>query len=711
MFEEKTVSTEDLLLDPNNYRIRNDSGYMSVAESEYGNADIQLRTLSIVCGAKDVNVEDLKDSFINNGYLPIDQIQVVKYGDTDKFLVVEGNRRVAALKKLEKGYRESGLHLGRLSPTIFENVPVVVSSVNGPADAMILMGLKHISGNKKWSDYNQAMYIYDLYAKEGLSKDEICSRIAISKVAVGASLRALALVRQYKESDYGDQFSEQMFGLFREIARSLSLKEWLGWDEANLRATNQEHAEQLFSLISSDMRQGDGEDEEVEVEPAITKRSELRQLTELLGDATAMAYLQRTRNLSAAYARSSAVVADQTRNLVDTLETDVRAVRNYRIDANGVARLNSVREMLNNVISDNESTMGVTDRKDACLVGGDTSSVTMINSISIRNYKGFKDFAINPFSSINVIAGANNTGKTSLLEAIYLLLKQSDVRAIFHLTDKRFKMSSQKEGYEWSSEQISEFNLSGMCRGMHSSVALERGGEHDAPDPDYITTVELSAHWGETSQKSTNRVFAGYIERDPPLSKDVCPVIFTSPFYNNEQANYRRYYLACSENKSIDRIIAFIKDKILSNVERIYWDDNVRRFKVADSRLKLAADLAQYGEGMQRIFLLSLLFASAEGGVLLIDELENAIHPGLLAEFIGLTVELAAEFGVQMFITTHSKECIDAFAELAEKKRPQSFEFIGLVKGEGDARVARMFDGSTYVKARSMADVDLRRVV
>ncbi len=48
---------------------------------------------------------------------------------------------------------------------------------------------------------------------------------------------------------------------------------------------------------------------------------------------------------------------------------------------------------------------------------------------------------------------------------------------------------------------------------------------------------------------------------------------------------------------------------------------------------------------------------------MLIDELETAIHKSLLNDFTKFIQELAIEFNVQVFITSHSKECIDAFVE------------------------------------------------
>jgi AAA15 family ATPase/GTPase len=45
----------------------------------------------------------------------------------------------------------------------------------------------------------------------------------------------------------------------------------------------------------------------------------------------------------------------------------------------------------------------------------------VLNSLRIRGFRGFTDFKIDGLGQVNLIIGRNNAGKTSLLEAIYLL--------------------------------------------------------------------------------------------------------------------------------------------------------------------------------------------------------------------------------------------------------------------------------------------------
>ena len=99
-------------------------------------------------------------------------------------------------------------------------------------------------------------------------------------------------------------------------------------------------------------------------------------------------------------------------------------------------------------------------------------------------------------------------------------------------------------------------------------------------------------------------------------------------------------------------------------------------------------DITKYGEGLQRIFEIALLLAYCNNGVLCIDEIDSGIHNKLLKKFTKFVLDLASEFNVQVFVSTHSKECVDAFAALDSEelmaykmkfKEDQSldFRFIG----------------------------------
>src|SRR5437773_11881292 len=101
-FKEITVDPDDLLLDPNNPRYQGDfPGFIFVPYEQIGDQTSQDRAFERI-NLPRFNVRQLAESIAEIGYLPIDRLIVTKYRG-DKFLVVEGNRRLAALRLILNG--------------------------------------------------------------------------------------------------------------------------------------------------------------------------------------------------------------------------------------------------------------------------------------------------------------------------------------------------------------------------------------------------------------------------------------------------------------------------------------------------------------------------------------------------------------------------------------------------------------------------------
>jgi predicted ATPase len=74
--------------------------------------------------------------------------------------------------------------------------------------------------------------------------------------------------------------------------------------------------------------------------------------------------------------------------------------------------------------------------------------------------------------------------------------------------------------------------------------------------------------------------------------------------------------------------------------------------------------LGSLGEGVSRALTLALHLAATAGGFLLIDEIENGMHWSVLPKLWRFLVETARALHVQVFATTHSKDCLEALAGL-----------------------------------------------
>jgi hypothetical protein len=71
--------------------------------------------------------------------------------------------------------------------------------------------------------------------------------------------------------------------------------------------------------------------------------------------------------------------------------------------------------------------------------------------------------------------------------------------------------------------------------------------------------------------------------------------------------------------------------------------------------------LASMGDGLTRLFHIGLAMTNASGGVLLIDEFENGLHWEVQKELWTALFKASRDFGIQVFATTHSTDCIRGF--------------------------------------------------
>ena len=121
----KTIPLRKIYLDPNNYRFVDNNKYEPVSTDKITDKVIQKKTQKFIEGKNREGVKTLLDSFRVNGFLDVDIIQV-KQLENGSFLVLEGNRRVTALRILKEIYDESGKDrevLGKLNPEIFGKSP------------------------------------------------------------------------------------------------------------------------------------------------------------------------------------------------------------------------------------------------------------------------------------------------------------------------------------------------------------------------------------------------------------------------------------------------------------------------------------------------------------------------------------------------------------------------------------------------------------
>lgn len=653
-----------LLLDPNNYRFIDHPAYVSVPEDKIADDTIQKRTSGFLRGKNNENIEDLLNSFKTNGILRQDPIQVKRTKD-DFYVVIEGNRRVATLKYLYDIAKNHG-DIGVLSENDFKGIDLIEIESEDRRQELIAMGLNHIGGKKKWSPLNQSRLIQDLINSYNMSSEEICSSLGITKQMLNKSLRTLALIESYRESDYGDQFVTPMYSIFEEIVKSPAIRVWLDWDERSMRCRNMVNQERIFSWISKTEIEEDSEDfTKVEL-PIITKSSEIRELAKFISDSKAINTMEEARSVTKGLIDSEALGGSRIHNAIKNIRSEVDAALKFSefitpADHRSFERLQAKMKML---LSDPVSGIRMSSSSEIKPLEANVTS--HFTNAFISDYRRIKNIRLENLKKINLFVGPNNSGKTSVLESIYLMTRLNDLAAFLEAEQLRSKTE------EFNPEVIvsnipESIELSGIFNQSMVNITLTKGKTEENIDrTSYLTTLYVDAMYEGKEWKSYTNV---YLNSDPQIfytsASHLCKACITSPYLHNRKTVHKAHAFAI-ERKLLKRIIDFLKkevDPAIEDIELVNINGD-SRFMVSSANHNTGIDITKYGEGLQRIFEIALLLAYCTNGILCVDEIDSGIHNKLLKKFTRFVLELATEFNVQVFVSTHSKECVDAFALL-----------------------------------------------
>ena len=715
----QTVSLGNLYLDPNNFRFVDHPDYRPVADEDVFKAEVQRLAQTFVAGKSQEHIQDLIDSIKENGWLDIDPI-LAERRESGKFLVVEGNRRVATLKHLQRQYQDGETYLGKLDVALFSKVPVVLYEAADERQKMVMMGLHHISGKRRWPAINRALALKRLRDQFNGDADAVCRALGISKQDFNRSVRALSLVDAYKESDYGDQFKADQYSLFRDVLGRPAIRSWLGWNDEISVATKRDNLDRLFNWMSKveDVEDGDADSGDVDIrsesDPVITTQGHIRELAKMIEDPVALSMLDETRSLQDATLSSDLLV-----------KADI--VRAFGACDDGIAKLSrQVGELDSEDLDRVEHLIGKLHgiafaRKRRPAMSGDRLpwepfnelTRSQFSTIHVERYRGIDGLELEDLRRVNLIVGVNNAGKTSLLEAIYLLAHQNDETALLDVHRWRGRIEGEPDPVWLVGQMQPEICLSGHFDTVPDNVARLEVGRLDEPDEEirdqrhFLAKLIFTSHYGDRTQSTNVALFSN---RPPRASFQgrhwLCRSAMTSSFWANRLDRLVRANEAALATGSKANVIEFIKERVDAHLINIELVDEQRRFLVSHQDFDRAPDLSSFGEGMRRIFEIGLLFADVRGGVLLIDEFENALHPELLTAFTRVVQELAVKHKVQVFLTTHSKEALDAF--ILNDYATDDIAGYALCRGGESGVVVRRFDGEKLVRLHKALDFDLR---
>ncbi len=314
----------------------------------------------------------------------------------------------------------------------------------------------------------------------------------------------------------------------------------------------------------------------------------------------------------------------------------------------------------------------------------------MIQKISIKNFRGFSWLELDDLKRINVIVGRNSTGKTSLLEALFLSSGAAvpnqafQLRALRHLGNQ-IQIQADAVSYTalWSdlflwfqTDKIIEIEAKGTQQDSRSlRVAFVENQSPVLPLGDQPI--------GPVSPSPPQIEFTWQRNNDPPVSvrplitpmglnmlgatADHLPAMLFAPSSPDVPDEHAKRFSALSVSGGIESIVKAMKTEfpVLESLSIEYFSSTPAVFASVKGGLrKLPVGLLS--DGINKLMGILLGIAATRDGIVLIDQLEDGFYFDRLGSIWRLIHRSAVENNVQIFVTTHSKECLEALPDAIE---------------------------------------------
>lgn len=324
----------------------------------------------------------------------------------------------------------------------------------------------------------------------------------------------------------------------------------------------------------------------------------------------------------------------------------------------------------------------------------DKKSELLLNSLEIKGYRCFEHLTIEKLGRVNLIVGKNNVGKTALLEALWIYANHDDSEILHKIVFDRNEITNERVS---SMESSQEYNFA--VRNLFSNRPAVPPRNHNRKDSLYFIISEagtITDYFVEEVLNPSKDEIQSRLE-EAFLNAAGSKTTFVRYYYENEFGMHQASYLP-----GIDRNIKnlFINATGLANEKLVeFWDIitltpaeddvidalNLLLYKklnrinfigypkgaknrvpvVQVNNAKEPLPLKSFGEGMTRLLGISLALVQCQNGMLFIDEIESGLHYSVLPDVWKLIFKTARDLNVQVFATTHSYDCIDAFAQAA----------------------------------------------
>jgi AAA15 family ATPase/GTPase len=370
----------------------------------------------------------------------------------------------------------------------------------------------------------------------------------------------------------------------------------------------------------------------------------------------------------------------------------------------------------------------------------------MLESFQIRNFRLFQHLEVGKLGRVNLVVGKNNSGKSTFLEAVQIYASNADSTVLLDLVESRqetwiSEIQSHRQIFVehpirhlFFGHILPKIGEDGISLGeISSDIKLHIGAamyQNKKDDEGIIRKIRISdANFSDDLSnvevflvveegKITRRLFPLYEGRN------------SSTFLSKRQESVFKYpwHIVSTENMPNRKLAALWDLTSLTNLESevisalglidnrvssIAFVEDISRGRTSGIRIPLVKikgideplPLKSMGDGMTRLFHIIVALVNARNGLLLIDEFENGLHWSVQPKVWDIVFQLSEKLNVQVFATTHSRDCIEGF-DRAWNKYPSLGAFFRLDAKDGSIK-ATEYTSETLTDAIDM-DVEVR---
>ena len=320
--------------------------------------------------------------------------------------------------------------------------------------------------------------------------------------------------------------------------------------------------------------------------------------------------------------------------------------------------------------------------------------MVFLKNFSINQFRGIHGLNVKGLGDINLIVGDNNSGKTSVLEAIMLLRSTSAFSNILNVVRLRdngffspFRLSVFENFLYMFNPESDEKNIEveGLIGDISVGIKVSGTIENVLIDMSELRDRHKNAHAMQGSSVIYDEAevaeFQGIISSkigDDVSNEEIrfneytrltgmraskpesIEIVYVSPT-DHTNGNVFSKVVKNDDYKDIVLHVIKIFDDDIEDILYIKNEQTSRPIECLKHKKLGIMPLATYGDGIKKVLLLANSIASAAGGILLVDEIETAIHARHYDDIFKFVIKACKQFHIQLFATTHSIEAVDGF--------------------------------------------------